>query len=113
MFDHGWTLIYRDPFTDRARFLNVNERGSLAQGALSMRGDTVIWDWRATELAGETNRYHVETIIEPENPDAHSFRLCEVNDDESVTELVNISYERVDEAPRDFKRLRSAAHPSE
>lgn len=106
MHEHGSTIIYRDPTTGAVRFLNVNERGTVAQGAIHVEsGPVVVWDWNAADAGtGEITRYRVENTFPDSAPDHHGFRLYAIGQDGARTPLVNISYTRVDRAPEVFLR---------
>ena len=109
MFEHGATTVYRDAMTGRVRFLNVNENGHIAQGDITMSDDgAVLWDWNQTDDAGTVTRYDARMRFEPENRDRYRFTLALVQSDGSRMPMVDIWYDRVEEAPERFTQLKSA-----
>ncbi|RMH30614.1 MAG: SRPBCC domain-containing protein [Planctomycetota bacterium] len=107
MTDHGRTMIYADPLSGGTRFLNVNELGAVASGRVWLEGgSTVVWDWNEVTTRGERARHRVEMVFDPARPDWYGFRLTQLGDDGRATPMVDIGYERVDEAPARFRRVR-------
>ncbi len=103
MFLHGDTQIWREPASGEVRFQNINERGALSRGVMTTTGpETVVWDWHLTEPDGTSARFRVVTKREGE--DAYRFTLKRYMPDDSLSEMVNIVYERVAEAPAEFKK---------
>lgn len=71
---HGRTILYRDPETREARFMNFGERGSIARGSMRLVDDNrVVYDWLMIGADGGRKLYHVEVTFE--GPDAYVFRL--------------------------------------
>ncbi len=109
MFEHGATTVYRDAQSDQARFLNVNENGAIAQGALTLATDgAVLWDWNAADEEGVVTTYDARMYFDDANPDRYRFKLALVNEDGSLQPMVDIWYDRVEEVPAKFKQMKSA-----
>ncbi len=108
MYEHGSTIIYRDPTTSDVRFLNVNEQGAVARGAIHVApGPVVVWDWNAADPStGAITRYRVENTFPGDDPDRHGFRLFLLGAGGDRTPLVDIGYERVARAPAAFLKAK-------
>lgn len=107
---HSSALLYRDPLTGGARVLNVNERGGVAEGAITIVDDALVWDWNATELDGAKSRYHIETRFDPNSSDRYRFQLAKYEKDGSLTPLIDIWFDRVDAAPAHWSASPSRSH---
>jgi uncharacterized protein YndB with AHSA1/START domain len=71
---HGRTILYRDPETREARFMNFGERGAIARGSMHLADDNrVVYDWQMIGADGGRKLFHVEVTFE--GPDAYVFRL--------------------------------------
>lgn len=109
MFDHGRTLIYRQPVTEggAVRFININERGNIARGPIRLAGpDAVEWDWSSTSPDGTRCAYRIEMRF-PEDRDRYAFMLFAKAEDGRWTQQVMVDYMRVKTAPEAFRELRS------
>jgi uncharacterized protein YndB with AHSA1/START domain len=102
MYYHGTTQVWREPETGRIRFQNINENGAIARGTIeTVADDEIRWNWTATELDGRSVEYDVRMRFIDRKQ--YRFILSMPDDQEGMQELVNIVYDRVDEAPERFR----------
>jgi len=94
MSPHGATQIYRDPASGDVRFLNLDENGGVAQGAVRVSSDKELtWEWDLTGRSGGVTRYLVKT--KHISDDAFEFRLYLRAGEPPHKELVFVTYRRV------------------
>ena len=109
MYEHGATLVYREPVTRRTRFLSVNEDGSVSQGEIrALDEHTVEWDWNIETPEGAKSAFRVHSHFPGD--DQYTFKLWRQGDDGVWLEMVDLAYTRVEKAPQEFYRMKSAAH---
>lgn len=107
MFEHAAGIVYRDPFSRTVVFKNIDEHGGVATGNVRLEAhDTLAWDWSVTARDGHVNRYLVRTTLESD--DTSRFQLYAADESSVWREVVNITYERVAEAPAQFLESRNA-----
>jgi uncharacterized protein YndB with AHSA1/START domain len=106
MFDHGTTIIYREPGTPRTRFFNINEAGGISQGDVrAISNDAVEWDWNLTSLDGDARSFRVTMLFT--NDDHYQFILSLESDEGEWMEMANLDFERVEEAPEAFRNAKA------
>ncbi len=109
MFEHGATLAFHDVLTGEDRFVNVNEQGHVASGALTLGIDgEVIWHWNELNSEGEVTRYDARMHFDDQHPDRYRFTLARLGEDGEETPMVDIWYDRVQSAPEAFQKAKSA-----
>ncbi len=98
MFEHGSTQVYVDPLSQQVRFFNMDEHGSIAEGAITLVDEhTMEWDWT---IRGSDVTYSV--LMTFSEADTYMFTLRQRSEDGSLNQLVQISYNRVNKAPARF-----------
>lgn len=106
MFEHGSTQIYLDPLSKQVQFFNINERGDIAEGTITLVDDrTVEWDWR---VRGSDAAYSV--LMTFTGNDNYAFTLRQRAEDGSLNQLVQITFDRIEAAPQ---RFRTTTMPSD
>lgn len=100
MHEHAATLAYFDPVAKRIRFVNVNERGDVAEGTITSVNETTLhWDWHVRGQPGALYDVRMEFT----GDDAYTFTLSEVSPDGSKQQLVEAGFDRVEQAPAGFR----------
>ena len=91
---HGAMQIFRDPASKCVRFLNLDESGGVAQGAVRVTAPNVLeWDWDLVHADGKTTRYLVrQTLV---GVDQFDFQLYLRAADPPDKELVHVTYHRL------------------
>ncbi len=85
---HGAMQIFRDPATKEVRFINLDENGGVAQGAVRVSSEKVIeWDWDLV------TRYLVRQTLN--GSDEFDFQLYLRAGEPPYKELVHVTYRRV------------------
>ena len=98
MHPHGSTQVYLDPLSQQVRFFNINEHGAIAEGAITLVDEqTVEWDWRTR---GTKEAYSV--LMKFTGSDTYEFTLRLRTENDELQQLVQISYDRVEKAPKRF-----------
>ena len=98
MHPHGSTQVYHDPLSQQVRFFNIDENGAIAEGAITLVDDkTVEWDWR---IRGTDEAYNV--LMSFIGKDNYMFTLRAPNNDGELEQLVQITYDRVEQPPKRF-----------
>ncbi len=105
MVAHGKTIIYRQPETGVPHFFNVDERGTVAQGAIqSLLPDTLQWDWNSTSLDG--SRRSLVAIIKFTDNDHYQFSVTDTAKP-AAQPSVTLEFARVGKAPEAFLKLKT------
>jgi len=105
MHEHGATLTFFDPITEQVRFLNINEQGDIAEGAITtIAEDTLHWDWH---IRGQSElRYDIRMKFT--GTDEYLFTLTEIRPDGSAMKLIEAGFHRVDELPPAFSATKAS-----
>lgn len=91
---HGAMQIFRDPASKEVRFLNLDENGGVAQGAVRVSSPKVLeWDWDLVNSKGSLTRYIVRQTLK--GPDEFDFQLFLRSSEQPNKELVHVTYRRV------------------
>lgn len=94
LLPHSAAQIFRDPVTKDVRFLNLDENGGVAQGAVRVSSPKVLeWDWDLTNKDGKLTRYLVKQTFN--GPDEFDFQLYLRAGEPPYKELVHVTYRRV------------------
>jgi len=104
MFDHGRTMIHRVPPSHGGgvRFLNINERGAIARGAITLVGENGIrWHWSAVNMDGDESHFRVDMHFT--GKDRYQFTLHRQSGDGTWQQATDAAFERVDSAPSRFR----------
>lgn len=110
MFEHGTTIVYRQPGTGKTMFFNVDEQASVSQGEIqTTAADTVQWHWKLHAINGQKASFNV--TMKFTDDDHYTFTLKRQMDDGAWQQMVDIEFERVAKAPPEMLKMRaSAAH---
>jgi len=109
MYDHGATIVYREPVTRRTMFISVNEDGSVARGEIRTLDDkTVEWDWNMQTPEGAEQSFRVHSHLP--SRDRYTFTLWRKDDAGAWVELIDLEYERVEKAPPVFYKMKAGDH---
>jgi len=108
MFDHGTTVLYREPGTQRTRFFNINEAGGISQGDVrAISEGAVEWDWHLLNTDGENHEYKV--VMTFSDADHYLFELSMQDEGGAWQQVVSADFKRVEKTPDSFLKMRSLA----
>ncbi len=108
MTPHGAFHAWREPCVAAdggVRFQNIDENGSVSRGEITLpEPKHLVYDWKLQSREGRTANFAVDLRVT--GPDEYRFTLHRV-EGEKRTQMVDIVFRRVAEAPEAFRKVRS------
>ncbi len=87
MHAHACTTIFTDPTTGQVTFLDVNEEGSVARGAIHAVGEQELaWDWNITDAKSAPAHFDIRMVFR--SPDEHRMTITKEGADKPMVAFV-------------------------
>lgn len=96
---HALTVVRHDGERNRAVFESVDQEGTVAAGDITLNAGKLEWDWQTTTAAGDVGK-RWQVVKEVKDASHFTFTLLEPQADGTMKQAVNLTYERVGDAPK-------------